>query len=329
MLPESVLRGTVQSQGAELLADRHGCEGRLWRDGVLVASVWWPAAPDAAAWAGFCRGAGLAASEVPALQTAQALSERPWTQAGRTGGVQTLRQYRRELALGALAVWLLAFGFELGALVRTRWALHGVETALASERAAIADILAARGKAEQARVEIDRLQALQAVPSQIALLHAVSLRIPGSGWRLLEWHMTDPQHLEMTLSMPHADPPGLVRALEGSNFLRTVRTEIGPAGPDQLVVRATVHVPASRTGDVDTAGTQMHSKVKGAGTTQSGVRFGVPVGPAVVRGAAYPVPVAVPPAPLSMRGAPIFQHSLSAGGNNQGNGYGVAHESVH
>ena len=321
MLPESVLRGAVQAQGAELLADREGCEGRLWRDGVLVASVWWPVVPDTAAWAGFCRGAGLAVPAVPALQPAVALSERAWTQAARAGGLETLRQYRRELVLGAVAVWLLALGFELGAMVHTRWALHGVETALASERAAIADILAARGKAEQARVAIERLQALQAVPSQLALLQAVSARIPGAGWRLLEWHMTDPQHLEMTLSMPQADPPGLVRSLEGSDFLRAVRAEIGPAAPDQLVVRATVQVPATRTGEPGTAGIPMHPEVTGVEATPSGTPSGVSAGPTVVPDAAYPVPVAVPPAPA--RVAPVFQNPPPpAGGNNQGNGNG-------
>ena len=290
MLPESALRGAMQAQGAELLADREGCEGRLWRDGVLVASMWWPTAPEAAAWAGFCRGAGLTASEVPALQPAQALAERPWTQAARTGGVQTLRQYRRELALGALAIWLATLGFELGAMVHTRWALHGVETALASERTAIADILSARGAAERARVAIGRLQALQAVPSQIALLQAVSMRIPGAGWRLLEWHMTDPQHLEMTLSMPQADPPGLVRALERSDFLRAVRAEIGPAAPDQLVVRATVQEPAAGAA----------SEVAARSATGSAEPSVAP--PAVTRVRAA-TPIAAPPRTRSDHGA--------------------------
>ena len=326
MLPESVLRGTVQSQGAELLADRQGCEGRLWRDGVLVASVWWPAAPEASAWAGFCRGAGLAAPEVPAVQPAQPLREQPWTQVARTGGVQTLRHYRRELALGALAIWLVAMGFELGAMVRTRWALHGVESALASERTAIADILSARGAAERAQVAIGRLQALQAVPSQIALLQAVSMRIPGAGWRLLEWHMTDPRHLEMTVSMPQADPPALVRALEGSDFLRAVRAEIGPAAPDQLVVRATVQVPATRTGEPGAVGIPVHPEVTGVAitpsATPSATPAGVPAGPTVVRDAAYPVPVAAPPTLSPTRAAPVFQHPRPAAGNNQGNGQG-------
>lgn len=266
MLPESVLRGVPQAQGAELLADTAGCEGRMWRDGVLVASAWWPEEPAAAAWAGFCRGAGLAVTAVPTLQPAQTLAERPWTQAARTGGLETLRQYRRELALGAAAVWMVALGFELGAAVRTRWALHGVETALASERAAIADILTARGAAEQARVAIERLEALQAVPSQLALLQGVSARMPGS-WRLLEWHMADPQHLEMTVSVTPADPPGLVRALEGSDFLRSVRAEIGPAAPDQLVVRATVQVPAA--GESGPAGTPAASPSPGGGTPEA------------------------------------------------------------
>ena len=316
MLPESVLRGAVQAQGAELLADTAGCEGRLWRDGVLVASVWWPAAPEAAAWAGFCRGAGLAAPEVPALQPAQALAERPWTQAARTGGVQTLWQYRRELALGALAMWLVALGFELGAMVHTRWALHGVETALASERTAIADILSARGAAERARVTIERLQALQAVPSQIALLQAVSMRIPGAGWRLLEWHMTDPQHLEMTLSMPQADPPGLVRALEGSDFLRAVRAEIGPAAPDQLVIRATVQEPtagaASEVATQSAAGPAVPSVAPQApvllpaapppAATRARAATPAAAPPAESHGSA---PVAAPPLPGSGYGAPL------------------------
>ena len=324
MLPESVLRGAVQAQGAQLLADREGCEGRLWRDGVLVASVWWPAVPEATVWAGFCRGAGLAVTAVPALQPAQALAERAWTQASRAGGLETLRLYRRELVLGAVAVWMLALGFELGALVRTRWALHGVERALASERAAISDILAARGEAEQARVAIERLQALQAVPSQLALLQAVSARIPGAGWRLLEWHMTDPQHLEMTLSMPQADPPGLVRSLEGSDFLRAVRAEIGPAAPDQLVVRATVQVPAAGIAEPGFAGPPARPAATGVGSAAAvppAPVTGVAAGPTVVPAVAYRVPVAPVPAPA--RAAPVFQSPPApAGGNNQGNGNG-------
>lgn len=315
MLPESVLRGVPQAQGAELLADTAGCEGRLWRDGVLVASTWWPAEPDATAWAGFCRGAGLMVTAVPTPQPAQALAERPWTQAARTGGLETLRQYRRELALGAAAVWMMALGFELGAVVRTRWALHGVEAALASERAAIADILTARGAAEQARVAIERLEALQAVPSQLALLQGVSARMPGS-WRLLEWHMADPQHLEMTVSVTPTDPPGLVRALEGSDFLRSVRAEIGPASPDQLVVRATVQEPAAGAAS-EVATRSAMGPAEPSVAPQAPVLLPAVPPPAATRvqaatpAAAPPAashvsaPVAAPPLPGSGYGAPL------------------------
>ena len=219
--------------------------------------------------------------------------------------MQTLRQYRRELALGALAIWLATLGFELGAMVHTRWALHGVETALASERTAIADILSARGAAERARVAIGRLQALQAVPSQIALLQAVSMRIPGAGWRLLEWHMTDPQHLEMTLSMPKADPPGLVRALEGSDFLRAVRAEIGPSAPDQLVVRATVQEPAAGAA----------SEVAARSATGSSEPFVAPPAMTRVRVAS---PIAAPPRARSGHGAPLGGGQRLPGGFSPG-----------
>ena len=289
MLPESVLRGTPQMQGAQLLADTAGCEGRLWQDGLLAASMWWPAQPDTSAWAGFCRSAGLAVTAVPELQSAQVLAERPWTLAARAGGLETLRQYRRELALVAAALWMVTLGFELGAVARTRWALHGVETALASERAAIAGILAARGKAEQARVTIERLEALQAVPSQLALLQGVSARMPGS-WRLQEWHMTDPQHLEMTVSVTPADPPGLVRALEGSDFLRSVRAEIGPAAPDQLVVHATVLEPAAAS--VGESATQA-----AAVSAQPPIVPQAAVSPSATPPAPTRVPVAMHPAP--------------------------------
>ena len=43
ILPESLFRGQVQPGGEELVVLDEGVEARAWRDGVMVASRWWPA----------------------------------------------------------------------------------------------------------------------------------------------------------------------------------------------------------------------------------------------------------------------------------------------
>ena len=249
-LPESVLRGAPRLNDIELVADHEGYEGRCWKEGKLVASTWWSQLPDSQEWASFCRSASFHPCAVPEpLQLP--LAEQPWSRtSAATQWKQALDHYRHEAAIAVAALVLLLFAVQAGGIVRLGWARHVVQQQLVTERSAISDVLAARNHAEVARAAAERLMALRDHPSQLALIAAVSERLPGRGWRIVQWVAPDPRHVEITLDSVRLDPPAIVRALESGGALHKVTANLVQGPGNELLIRAAV---GSRR-DIDTDG---------------------------------------------------------------------------
>src|SRR5690606_21704631 len=104
-VPEALYVGAAREDGAELLALAHGVEGRVWRQGRLVASRWWPAQPDPGAWRTFLRSAGAATAAddpMPAPLSAP-IAVRRWSadarRAGKGSPLAGLTSYAPQAAL--------------------------------------------------------------------------------------------------------------------------------------------------------------------------------------------------------------------------------------
>lgn len=240
LLPESLHRGEAREDGEQLVAMDEGVEGRVWREGLLVASRWWPQAPDLREWNAFRRGAGLAvAGGVPALE-APGLVPAGWARARARPGVDLARH--RALATPVLVgLAMLMLCVPLGAALRLAGERARLERAIAVQEGLVKELLSARESAEGDAQAIDQLASLRPPAGHIRILSTL-VRVLPPGWQLLEWRMPDPTSLELTVRLANPDPRTLVRMLEDSPVLDAARVDLG-ARPDEVVLRATV-VPA-------------------------------------------------------------------------------------
>lgn len=251
-VPEALHVGAAREDDAELLALAHGVEGRLWKQGRLVASRWWPTAPEANAWRTFLRSAGMVpgnADQAPPVPLPTPLTQRRWNaHAGKSAN---------ELSLSGLAAYaphalravglglLLLYAFQIGNMARSQIDVWRARAAAQDLDASLERILSAREHADRDLAAIQQLLALRTGRPQLQLLAEATRLLPGNDWQILRWSQPTPERVELTLRVPGANPEQMVSTWEASTLFTGVTTELGRN--DQIVVRAQV-VPASYLG---------------------------------------------------------------------------------
>lgn len=240
LMPESLHRGDARDVAEELVAMDEGVEGRVWRDGLLTATRWWPQAPDLREWNAFRRGAGLAVADaVPVLQSPP-LAATGWARERGRAAVD-LGRHRALARPVAIGLALLMLCVPLGASLRLLGERARLEKAIGVQEGLVREILAAREAAERDAQVIDELLQTRPPAGHIRLL-ATLVRVLPPSWQMLEWRMPDPSALEVTVRMANPDPRALVRLLEDTPVLDAVRVDLG-ARPDEFVLKATVVAP--------------------------------------------------------------------------------------
>lgn len=246
VLPETVLAEPGLSggrpSGGRLLAGLEGYEGQAWRDGVLVASRWWPEPPAAQDWQRFERAAGLPpelqSAEPPAPEAAVWRRD-PWARprANWLALVQEAGPLR--LGLAAAAVMLLPLAYEGAALARLSLKTAEAQARLVELGREAAPILNARGAALAALDCVRALLQLDPYPSQISLLAKVGAQLPPNGTALGDWSFQNGE-VRFTLTHPsQLDSLEYVRRFEALQLFERVRAE--PQGDGRvLVVQAKV-----------------------------------------------------------------------------------------
>lgn len=238
ILPESLFRGSAQADGEELVETDDGLEGRVWRDGYLSASGWWPAVPALEAWNEFRRGAGLPPAAAVPLAVRHSLSPSPWGAASAPGLGQLMGQQRLLLSALAVGVAVAAIMATLVGALALQVSVWQVNDDIAAREKAIAPILDAREAAIADAGKVDALLAMRPPQSQTQMLASMARLIPGT-WQLLKWDMPDANHLQLTLRMDAADPRRIVEAWERSGSFSEVTAEI-VRQPDQVLVKARI-----------------------------------------------------------------------------------------
>lgn len=243
VLPESLFRGARgEGPAIELLGVAEGCEARAWRDGALVASEWWPAAPDQREWSEFVRGAGFDVLPRPDIATVP-LSEVAWG-----GGGASLQDIGSRLRAPGIAAAVglaaLVFALPLGSIARLKAQEAAIDGAMASLDEGLQSIMLARENAERDADEVQRLLALRPPGSVINAWAAMVEATPGQTWQLLEWRLLDPRTTEAVLRMQQPDLERIVAAWEASGTFVDVTAEMGRSS-DEITMRATL-APAGR-----------------------------------------------------------------------------------
>ncbi|RZA22304.1 MAG: hypothetical protein EOP93_00425 [Lysobacteraceae bacterium] len=236
--PESLFRGQPKSEGEELVALEEGFEGRVWRDGVMTASCWWPAVPALDEWNEFRRGAGLPPASAHPVPVETGLGDRAWTAPKAIGVGEAFGRYGDYLALAAVGVGTAVVCALLVGVLALKVSTWQLEREIAEREQSLERIINARDRALTARAAIDVRLALRPPAGQVELLALVGSLMAGN-WQLVEWKAPDAQSLEVTARMANPDPRAIVSAWEASRRFSGVTAEIGRQ-PDTVVVKARV-----------------------------------------------------------------------------------------
>ena len=244
---ESAFRGHVPSDDrVELLALETepaagepfvaGLEARVWRNGRLETTRWWPRYPEANEWRAFARGAGLEAGDAPEPLTAPLRTQRLAGDSERMALAGQLSSQRNLIITVAATVAAAMLAWQGASAARVAWRAHSVERQIAELSAGMEKIIAARDQADAARARIDAALALRPPASQTRLLGEVQRITPGA-WQLVAWSQPGPDVLEVTLRTPNPDVAAIVAAWESSPLLQEV-TPASSGRSDEVILQA-------------------------------------------------------------------------------------------
>lgn len=249
-VPEALFVDQAHVDHVQLLALKEGVEGRVWKQGRLVASRWWPASPELSSWSSFLRGAGIAldaGTGVPEPETS-AIATAQWSTSRTKQGLllPEVGPYLPRLLLASALTMVLVFGWEVGSIVRAQTDTWRARAAAEDMDDALRRILEARSHADTYRTEIDQLLALRQGVPQNRLLAEYARLAAGKEWQIKLWQQPAPDQLEVTLAMKDPDPEVLVSAWEASPLLKDVSTELSRQ-QNEVTMKAAIEQDAANT----------------------------------------------------------------------------------
>lgn len=239
---EALFVGGPHDEADQLLSLPGGAEGRLWREGSLLASRHWPHAPDASQWQQFLRGAGLdPTGAVVPTPAPVAIAGTAWQASGASPGdvLGRLAPHAPAIAGAAGLVVLAAFAWQFGSGLRALWGLAEAERRAGRVEAGLEQILQARERAEADRLAIEDLLALRPPVPQIALLAEATRLMQDTEWRPDLWSQPNPETLEVRFTAPRMDGEAIVAAWEASPLFSDVTPSLASRG-DGMTLNARV-----------------------------------------------------------------------------------------
>lgn len=219
-----------REENGVLVASLEGCEGQVWRDGALLASRWWPQAPEAGEWRNFLRDAGSTAQIVggtPALQP-DAWLERPWAASAASTLVSSTQGAAERWTVTLATLCLAGATFWYGAqMLKLENATAEQKSELDNLNQSGAAVLEARGQALEALDRIKQLQALVPYPPQLGLLAKAAEALPRDGAYLREWDFQNGKLKFQVASPNKLAGSDIIKQLQSAGIFDNVLTAAG------------------------------------------------------------------------------------------------------
>jgi hypothetical protein len=210
--------------GLQLQQCCEGIEARIWQQGCLSASRWWPTTPSAQSWRQFLRAHRLALDTPMPDAQALAWQSKPWGKARRAlSGLQQLRREGLWLTLG-LTLFCVLLSWQMVAAWRQLQALEAVKQNVAVLMDQAGPILQARNQAMSDQARIHTLLSLNAYPPQLKLFVEILDLLPDTAAKLREWRYHNGE-LRFTVEAPKLDPKNYVQILQTHPLLDNIKTE--------------------------------------------------------------------------------------------------------
>ncbi len=199
-IPETLARQPM-AHGQRLVQCLEGVEGQVWMDNALMASRWWPAAPQQRQWVAFLRAARLDTSEggvdiPPVVEVPWRTNLPVWEAAG--DAARTLVTPGRLLIIGGtiLAAMLVHNGAQYFRYTQTR---NSLDQQIEDRKIVVNDVLAERNKAIQNLQTIDRLARMGQGSALLRGVAGILEKVQGEGMRMSRFTLSDGQ-LDVRLS---------------------------------------------------------------------------------------------------------------------------------
>ncbi len=227
VVPETALlpRGGT---GARLVATVNGVEGQSWSHGDLAASRWWPTVPDERSWVLFQRGAALPPDQITAtIPTPLRLGwlDRPWTRMPSHGARALAETDMRLVAAVAAVLIVMVYGYLGAAWLRLTLDTRSARAESAEVLRRVAPIIEARSTALANEAAIDKLQKLDTMPGQLALMARIAKVLPRNEAFFTDWTF-DRGQLQVTIAARRSlDAVYYVKSLEGVRGFTNVSAE--------------------------------------------------------------------------------------------------------
>ncbi len=241
VIPETLLHSAAQG-GARLQSCIDGFEAQLWRDGLLVASRWWPRMPQAREWRAFERDAGLGPDEqsegVPPSAEPGWL-ESPWARNELAGDRPAVvdRNERVAITAGVIALSLVTSWYGVS-LAKVGLAQSALSRELRELQGQARPIQQARNQALDALARTSSLQSVMAYPDQLSVMAKAAERLAPTGATLKEWEYRAGK-LKVTFAVgAKATSSDYVKAFQQEGIFENVQAVPaagqGPAGGELL-----------------------------------------------------------------------------------------------
>ena len=235
-LPETLLR-PPGGDGVRLVRALDGIEAQHWQGGSLVASRWWPQAPDVEAWTAFQRDCGVAAhlQQGPPEPVALNWLAFPWARTETSGAADnSLNVWEQAVHLALLLSVAVALTVMTVREVQIARALKLSQQQLDDLKHASAPLQKARDDALAALARMAQIDSLQRYPSPLLMMAAIAQALPAQGASLREWEMADGK-LKLLVVTPGANITGseVAAALEKTRLFTGVKL-VTQADPQQI-----------------------------------------------------------------------------------------------
>lgn len=224
LIPEALLAPRETTDGVRLLQTLEGVDAQVWKGGELLASRWWPQAPEPEDWARWWRStavdSGLGADPplpLPSVQTP--VWRQAWAEGVALDDLLSSSSRIERIALGAAVVGLLGL---TSAQLHLAWQALDERGRLSDERdrltALAGPVVGARDRALALVGEAAALSGQLAAPLPLEVLQHLAERLPSNGVTLRELELTGTR-LRIALDAPPALPRAtMVKDLQAAGW---------------------------------------------------------------------------------------------------------------
>lgn len=221
--PESMWRQVWAGDGLRLAECLEGYELQSWKQGVLMASRWFPEPVGATQIAEFLRSVGgdqaQPESGLPSLGASDGWLSGPWADAQGLHGLASNWSRAERLAVGVSAIGLAAL---TGAQAHQLWASYeereSAQAELERVQLASGPVLAARDRALAQARSLDALTEKLSAPQPLEVMQHLARLLPSKGVLLKDFELLgDKLRLGLELS-PEIQRSALVKELQSGGW---------------------------------------------------------------------------------------------------------------